>query len=248
MECTDPIKKNDYLVEFRDKFDSFYHFISSLSCRVSALKQIQSVLDEPELSMKEPHSIRWLGIKEAVEAVYESYASVLSTLSKFAAEKNSAAKGLYKYFCSYKVALIIAFMLDVHSEMGILSKQFQKQNFLFSEIQPLLDGTLSKLNSMTTVDGEGLKDMKREIQVTDDEVKFKGEKLSFGVNMDTEFQNLRQSYIKSLKSNIKHRLRKDDGDIFSDLGKVLEPFTVKILTQMKRCHIFKFLWQGKAGS
>ena len=74
------------------------------------------MLEEPELSMKEPHSIRWLGLKEAVEAVYESYASVLSTLSKFAAEKHSAAKGLYKYFCSYKVALIIAFMLDVHSE------------------------------------------------------------------------------------------------------------------------------------
>ena len=118
LACTDSIKKEDYLVTFRDKFDSLYHFMSSSPAHVYALKQIQQVLEEPELSIKEPHSIRWLGLKTAM---YECYASVLSVLSKFAAEKNAVAKGLYEYFCSYKVALVIAFMLDVHSELTILS-------------------------------------------------------------------------------------------------------------------------------
>ena len=33
----------------------------------------KQLFDEPELMIKEPHSVRWLGLKNAVEAVYESY-------------------------------------------------------------------------------------------------------------------------------------------------------------------------------
>ena len=55
-------------------------------------------------NLSEPHSIRWLGLKSATEAVYECYASDLSVLSKFAAEKIPVANGLYKYVCSYIIA------------------------------------------------------------------------------------------------------------------------------------------------
>ena len=131
-------------------------------------------MEEPELKIKEPYSIRWLGVKKAMEAVYESYVAVLSTLSIFAAKKDAIAKGLYKYFSNYKVALVIALMLDVHTELSILSLQFQKRNLMFSEVQPMIDGILSKLDAMETVDGEGLKDMKNEIQI-DEGVTYKGE-------------------------------------------------------------------------
>ena len=65
-------------------------------------------------------------------------------------------------------------MLDVHTGLSILSRQFQKRNLMFSEVQPMIDGILSKLDAMETVDGEGLKDMKNEIQI-DDGVTYKGE-------------------------------------------------------------------------
>ena len=226
LACTDTIKKDEYMVKFRDKFDALYHFITASHSRVSTLKRIQELLDEPELTIKKPHSIRWLGLKNAVEAVYETYASVLATLSKFAAEKNSVANGLYKYFGNYKVALVIAFMLDIHTELGVLSQQFQKQNLLFSEVQPLIDGTLAKLELMSSVDGEGLRNMKSEINIADDKVSYKGEKLQHSNSMDTEFERLRVAYIKNLRKNMKQRLRKEDGDILADFGKVLEPITV----------------------
>ena len=75
-------KKEDFLVKFTDKFNALYYFISASHSCVSALKNIQALLEEPELKIKEPYSIRWLDLKKAVEAVYESYAAVLSTLSK----------------------------------------------------------------------------------------------------------------------------------------------------------------------
>ena len=140
-------------------------------------------------------------------------------------KKNAVAKGLYKYFSNYKVALVIALMLDVHTELNILSQQFQKRTLMFSEVQPMIDGTLSKLDVMETVDGEGLRDKKNEIQI-DEDVTYKGEKLNFSSTMDKEFDSLRKSYIKCLKKNIKQRLRHNDSNILTDLGNVLEPSTV----------------------
>ena len=116
-------------------------------------------------------------------------------------------------------------MLDVHTELSILSQQFQKRNLMFSKVQPMIVGTLPMLDVMETVDGEGLKDMKNEIQI-DEDVTHKGEKLKFSSTMDKEFDILRKTYIKCLKKNIKQKLRHNDSNILSDLGKVLELSTV----------------------
>ena len=66
--------------------------------QTSAVKKIQNLLNEPELTFKDPHSIRWLGLRNVVEAVYEGYGSVLTIFSKFAGQRDAAAKGHYKYF------------------------------------------------------------------------------------------------------------------------------------------------------
>ena len=78
---------------------------------------------------------------------------------------------------------------------------------MFSMVQPLIDGTVSKLDDLSNTDGEGLKQMKHDILASDEGKQYKGEKLGFKVTMDDEFNNLRTRYIKSLKHNVKHRLR-----------------------------------------
>ena len=125
LGCMDTIKKDDYMV----KFNLMYCIIllQLLIHVYELLERIQDLLNEPELTIKEPHSIRWLGLKTDVEAVYESYDSVLSTLSKLASEKNLVAEGLYKYFKNYKVALDIALMLDIHTEPDVLGQQFKSK-------------------------------------------------------------------------------------------------------------------------
>lgn len=114
--------------------------------RTSKLKHIQQLFGETELTIKQPHSVRWLGLKNAVEAVYGSYSSVLATLSNFAVEKNATAEGLLKYFSEYKTVFIVSFMLGIHDVLAVLSQQLQKKNLVFSEVQPLMEGALSKLN------------------------------------------------------------------------------------------------------
>ena len=77
----------------------------------------------------------------------ESYGALLAMQSSFAAEGNSQAKGLLKYFSQYKTVILVSFVLDVHEVLAILSSQLQKKNFVFSEYQPLIDATYAKLSS-----------------------------------------------------------------------------------------------------
>lgn len=169
---------------------------------------MQLVLNESEISVKEPYAVRWMGLRNAVQAVHDCYPSILATLSALAADKNSTALGLHKYFAMYKVTLVIAFMADVHNVIGKLSCQLQKQDILFSEIQPLMDAALAQLDHFKDHDGECLTDMKSTYEITDNKVNLKGEMLShYNVDMDKQFKSLKNKYITNLQSNIKLRFQ-----------------------------------------
>ena len=227
LACGDSMKKDEYLSKFKIKFNDLYLFMSSSSVRTTTLKEIQELLDEPSLTMKEPHSIRWMGLRNAVLAVHQSYGAVLATLSKFAGDGNPTAKNLHKFFANYKTALVVGLMLDIHDELAILSCKFQEATLMFSEVQAELDGTVNKLQTMASTDGPSLVDMKDRIRVEEGIARYQGnETLSYKVTMDEEFSRIRQSYVDKLKKNVRNRLRKEDGDVFADLSRVLEPETV----------------------
>ena len=120
LAITDSFKEIDQLKKFQEKFANLYNYMSGSANKIYKFKKMQTLLDEPELTIKEPYSVRWIGLRNAVEAVYESYGALLATLSEMVTS-NSTAKGLYKYFSTYKTALLLGLMVDVHSELAILS-------------------------------------------------------------------------------------------------------------------------------
>ena len=85
LAVTGSIKHVDALKKFSEKFGQLYNYISASGNRTYALKQMQTLLDEPELSVKEPYSIRWLGLKRAVEAAHACYGSVCPNMAKIGA-------------------------------------------------------------------------------------------------------------------------------------------------------------------
>ena len=56
----DSIKKTKTLDKFKENSSGLYHFMSNSSNRVERLKELHGVLGEPELTIKEPYSVRWL--------------------------------------------------------------------------------------------------------------------------------------------------------------------------------------------
>ena len=62
-----------------------------------------------------------------------------------------------------------------------------------------MEHLLNYTDIMSYVDGEGIKAMKEAIQVGAEEVSYKGEKLQFSKTRDTDFENLRKAYVKTLR-------------------------------------------------
>ena len=127
---------------------------------------------------------------------------------------------------------MVAFKLDVHEIVGVLSQQLQKQNIVFSEIQPLLDGTLGQLQFLESNDGKALKAIRSSIEIRNQDSNkvaiLEGEKLSkYDEQIENEMMTLRKQYVTRLQKNIKSRLRKEDSDVFTQISFLLEPTTVE---------------------
>ena len=86
----------------------FFHVSSN---RTASFKRMQAVFNEPQVTLKVPHTIRWLGMKSAVDAVYKSYKDILATL-----QEADEGDDLYDFFLSCKRILLLHFL-----EMYILS-------------------------------------------------------------------------------------------------------------------------------
>lgn len=137
------------------------------------------------------------------------------------------ATGLHKYFVDYKTVLLVAFMFDAHDILACLSCQLQKQALMFSEIQPLMDGTIAKLNHLKTSDGQCLNEMKALLEIEGNSASIKGEKLTnFCQRADEQFKFVRVKYIEGLVKNMKLRFKKEDSCLFDYLSLLLEPVRV----------------------
>ena len=60
LAITDSIKNIKPLKKFSEKFGNLYNYFSASGNRTFLLKQMQDLLDEPQLTIKEPYSIREL--------------------------------------------------------------------------------------------------------------------------------------------------------------------------------------------
>ena len=153
---------------------------------------------------------------------------MLATLSSFASEDNAQAKGLLKYFSRYKTVLLVACLLDVHEIIGMLSLSLQRENFTFGELEPLIDGTVEKIQEIQGRDGAALTEMRQNITISEQEEQKKASLGSevlthYSEQAETQFSRIRDSFVCSLQKNIKNRFPKQDGHIFRDLSTLLEP-------------------------
>ena len=177
------------------------------------------MLQDPQLKIKEPHSIRWLSLKIAVETVFKTYPSVVVALAEIG-QSNLTASGLHKYFVKEKTALLTAFMLDVHEKISIFTQQLQKENIVFSELKPLFEASIAGVKSLYS-GGEHYTSMKSILD--EGEGNIKGVQLS---NHNAERQDLlklMKKYIDRLCLHMSDRLTENNGNIVTDFGAILEP-------------------------
>lgn len=81
------------------------------------------------VALKEPHSVRWLALHEAVEAIFKCWPALVAALGEDAVNQNTGVpNGLSKRVETYQFVAHTCLFLDILPLFTKLSKTFQAEN------------------------------------------------------------------------------------------------------------------------
>lgn len=170
--------------------------------RAEGLKEIQSVLELPEMKVIKPSDTRWLAHERCVKAVKASYSAIVLTLASIYENSHEPeALGIHNALC--KLSSIAAmYLLDFTlPQVAKLSKALQTEKLDLSVISSLVDATLQSLDDAVLPAANWVLEL---LDHVDDL------KTSTGVTIDADkilsFQNtVGKPFVADLKANITSR-------------------------------------------
>ena len=126
----------------------FFHYSPK---RTESLKEVQRVLDLPELKVIKPSNTRWLAHERYVKGVKASYAAIVTALDNIhECTHEPEALGLSKAL-SKKETTAAIFLLDYTlPQVAKLNKTLQTENLDLSIVSSLVDATLYTLEDAVT--------------------------------------------------------------------------------------------------
>ena len=144
--------------------DLFYYFRGSPK-RAAKIKEIQELLDDPVLTYKELHSVRWLSYYNALSAVHKTNDSLLSYLSEASVDigKDPKANGLKRKIATEKFITITAMMMDIMAPVTILSQFLQTENVDVALVKVKLDLTISDLQEIKSMNSPNMAALQQDI-------------------------------------------------------------------------------------
>ena len=138
--------------------------------RCQNLKEIQKVLDIPELKIVKPSDTRWLSHEKCVSTVKKCYGVIVSALETIYQEsRKPEALGISKIL-SKPSTLFAIYLLDyILPEVSKLSKSLQTEKLDLSIISSLVDATLHTLEDVLQPAANwvlDLQEVKEEMDIT----------------------------------------------------------------------------------
>lgn len=221
LACADSAKDIPYLKKYRETLKNLYVHVTGSGIRSHKLEALQAVMDEPQLKVKDPISIRWLAMEGAVKTVHMCYGSIVTYLESNDGKNtvgDNVANGLLKEMLHYKFPAFTAVLSDVLGVIGVLCRQLQSDSLDLSQFTPMKESTLGRLNGLKTVDGECTETFKEAVTTTGSKIYYKGIQLTHA-NEKTQVEALRVSYIETVVHHVDERLS-------TESSPVLEAFSV----------------------
>ena len=125
----------------------FFHYSPK---RANCLKEVQRVLDLPELKVVKPSNTRWLAHERCVKAVKESYIAIMNALNNIYENTHELeALGISKALCK-PLAVCAMYLLNYAlPQVAKLSRSLQAEKIDLTTIAPLVDATLDTLDDAT---------------------------------------------------------------------------------------------------
>lgn len=219
-------KEIPYFKEVEKLLSDLYRFFggSKSGNRKCELEEIQKILDDPLLSIKECHEIRWLAFFEAVRAVHSCWASLVTYFSK---QKDSKSQSFLQGLTQYKFLAVIAILMDVLPAISQLVMVLQKSDLDIACVYPALDSLKKKIQNAKKGKTHFQEDLKDKLQQTKDseghttELKYarlKEMKLKFGKSLtctSKEIREMREKFCDRLCENLSKRFPSGSSDVAS---------------------------------
>lgn len=122
----------------------FFHFSPK---RAQSLKEVQKVLDLPELKIVKPSDTRWLAHERCVKAVKASYTAIVTSLEHIYQESHEPESlGLKKALCK-KSTISAIYLLDyVLPQLAKLSKALQTEKLDLSVVSSVVEATIQSID------------------------------------------------------------------------------------------------------
>ena len=230
LACSDAAKDIPYLTAYKDILKNLYIHVNGSGVRTYKLEEMQEVMEEPNLKMKDPLNIRWLAMKNAVKTVHRCYGAIVMYLQSNEGKNtvgDCIAEGLLKDILHYKFPAFIAILSDILSKIGILCKQLQSDSLDLSQSIPMKESTIGQLEGLVSVDGVHTQEFKKQLRVNGSKIYFKGIQLTHA-NEKTQTEKLKKDYIASVCANVENRMSNGTSPILNAFS-VLEPKTNETL-------------------
>ena len=140
-----------YLQKVQEILSSLFSFYNKSAVRTAGLKEMQEMLGDPQLKIKEAKFVRWLSHEKAIATVVRVFPSLLSSLKAEAEDHGSpVALGLYTLMTKYEFICAMAVLNDMLPHLSKLSLLFQRKHVDFSMISCLVEATIITVQQCLT--------------------------------------------------------------------------------------------------
>ena len=149
LACNSAEKKVTFCKHTENIIKSIYNFFSNSTKRTDTLRKYQEILEHPILKIKQIYEIRWLSWYEAVKNICLSIEPLMDTLLETITIANNLQRqnfvSLYTEICDWKFLAFLHFLWDILGYLSTLSKIFQRKKIQISDIDPVIELTLKKI-------------------------------------------------------------------------------------------------------
>ena len=199
-----------YLVDYQNTLTGIFYFFKASANRVAKLSDIQDMLDEPNLKIKEVHEVRWLSTYIAVSTVFRTLDSLLTF---FTTDTDAKSKGYAKKLIQHDFIASTYLLMDVLPVISEMCLVFQKENLDISQVKVQVDHTKSALNKLKSDEAEYsyLKQLSDEhLTLEQGKVVFKNNHI---VQEKRNIETIKVKFIDQILQKLDKRFPDDDSNV-----------------------------------
>ena len=216
--CSKAATKVDYIKKFDSHLTSLYYFFANSPVCEAALHEIQRIIEEPVLHLKNAVHTRWLSHEQSINAIRHTIPPLITALEREVENNDNAiARGLVIAIKLYNFVATVYLLSDILPHLAILSLVFQKEEVDLSLIKPQVSATIASLKFLRSNCGPYMKKLDKVVSDLISQfslVVTENSKESYN-------RNVRKKYIDLLVENLEDQF--SDSSVLSSLVTLFNP-------------------------